>query len=266
VLLNYYTPNKFKLEQFYKQARQTYTDILDRTNKNSPPTVEKTIQIIDNELERTDFTNSEKGAIKKIILVFTVVNPSIGYVQGMINLVYVFYYVLSNSEDLENTKFAEEDAFYLFNNLVSEISNLFVDEFDDQKLGIKYKVNEVFEIIKIKDIELYNALAEKDLIKTMFPLRWILLLFSTEYPIDQTVWLWDKILSDSYRFEILSFCAAAAVILMRKIILAETYDKCLAILQKPSIINPELMFDIADTMRRENRDINEIIKERMKNK
>lgn len=264
VLLNYYSPNKFKLEQFYKQARQSYNDILSKTHKGS--NVKKLTRIINAELERTDFDRAQKASIGRILTAFSVVNPKIGYVQGMLNLVYVLYFVLSNDENVEAAKFAEEDAFYLFNNLISEMSNLFIGEFDNQKHGIRHKVNEVFQIVKATDPELYNALAEKDLIKTMFPLRWILLLFSAEYPVDQTVWLWDKIFSDSYRFELLSYCAAAIIVLMRSILLTETYDKCLAILQKPSVVNPELVFDIADTMRRGGRDINRVIKERMEKK
>jgi len=262
VLLNYYTANKFRSEQFYRQARQAYSDILngmDQENKE----LEKTSQIIVAEVERTDFETTEKQCIARILTVFSIASPGIGYVQGMVNLAHIFYHVLSKDQQLDSAKFAEEDAFYLFNNLVSEMSNLFIDEFDNQKQGIKHKVNEVFDIIKSRDKDLYEALSSKDLLKTMFPLRWVLLLFSTEYPVDQTVWLWDKILSDKYRFEIIVYCAAAVIILMRNAIIKESYEVCLNILQKPSIVSPELMFDIADTMRRDGRDINEIIKERM---
>ena len=59
------------------------------------------------------------------------------------------------------------------------------------------------------------------------------------------------------------YCAAAAIILMRDIIINSEFEECMVILQKPSIISVELLFDIADTMRRENRDINEIIQDRM---
>ena len=51
---------------------------------------------------------------------------------------------------------------------------------------------------------------------------------------------------------------------MRDILIDSEFDECMCILQKPSIISVELLFDIADTMRRENRDINSIIKERIK--
>lgn len=265
ILLNYYSPNKFKQEQFYRQARQTYNDIITKDDKKGDK-AKNMVRVIRSELERTSFKNIERESIERILTVFSIVNPGIGYVQGMISLVYVFYFVLSNDEDVETAKFAEEDAFYLFNNLISEMSSLFIDEFDNQKLGIKDKINEVFDIIKRKDPELYEALAAKDLLRTMFPLKWVLLMFCSEYSIEQTIWLWDKILSDSYRFEILSYCAAAVIILMRQVILTETRDKCLALLQKPSIVKPELMFDIADIMRRDGRDINKIIEEKIKSK
>lgn len=263
VLLNYYPENKFKSESFYRQARQTYNDIINGMDK-SDTKIKKAIKVISAEVERTDYTSTEKQSIERILIVFSVTNPRIGYVQGMVNLAYVFYHVLSKDEHIESSKFAEEDAFYLFNYLISDLSNLFINEFDNDKRGIKDTVNDVFEVIRNRDPELYEALKNKDIFKTMFPLRWILLLFSTEYAVDQTVWLWDRILSDSSRFEIVVYCSAAAIILMRQGIISETYEECLNVLQKPSIISPELMFDIADTMRRDSRDINKIIQERMK--
>lgn len=258
ILLNYYPSNKFKMEQFYRQARQSYNEILSEYDKK-----ESVLHTIKIELERTLFSDTEKASIERILTAFSVTNPGIGYVQGMINLCHIFYYVLSTSKDVETSKFAEEDSFYLFNNLISEMSNLFVGEFDDQKQGIKSKIDEVFGIIKDRDPELYDMMEKKDLIKTMFPLRWILLLFSAEYSIEKTIWLWDKILSDSYRFELLSYCAAAVAILMRNSIFSEEYEGCMEILQNPSIISPELLFDIADIMRRNERDINDVIKERI---
>ena len=90
------------------------------------------------------------------------------------------------------------------------------------------------------------------------------MMFSMEYPTEKVICLWDKILSDAYRYEILLYCSAAAIVLMRDILIDSEFDECMCILQKPSIISVELLFDIADTMRRENRDINSIIKERIK--
>lgn len=261
VFLDYYSINKFKTEQFYKQARQSYNDIL----KNGTVD-EKTTTTLKIELNRTDLKPEHKEVIERILKVFIITNKGIGYVQGMINVINIFYYVLMEDDDLENTKFAEEDAFYLFNNLISEMSSLFLCEYDEQKNGIKYKVNEVFEIIKNKDPALYEIMHKKDLFRTMFPLKWILLLFSTEYEREDVIWLWDKIFSDSYRYELVLYCAASFIIMMRDVIMKEEYDKCMEVLQKPGIVSPETLFHMADLLRREEKNLNGLIKERKWNK
>jgi hypothetical protein len=257
ILLNYFPKNKFTTENFYKQARQSYIDI-----SNQEINLETKNQI-HNELFRNDFNEKEKEIFEKILFVFCTVNPCIGYVQGMEHLLKVIYNVLLKDDDIQNQKFIEEDTFCLFNNLISELSNNFIKESENQNIGIKYKIEQIYEIIKLKDPALYKILKKKKLLETMFPFRWVLMMFSMEYSKEKVAWLWDKILSDSYRFEILLYCAAAAIILMRDVLITEEYEKCVLILQKPSIISPELLFDIADTMRREDEDINEIIKRRI---
>lgn len=269
VLLNYFSPNKFKTEMFYKQARQSYHDILGKVDSKDPKILafRKTIG---SELDRSALVNRDllatasRDSIERILVAFSTINPCIGYVQGMINLAYVFYHVLSLDEEIEESKFAEEDAFYLFNSMVSEMSNLFVGELDDQRKGLKDRISEIFRIVKTKDPVLHEVLVRKELDRSMFPIRWILLLFSAEYDIDETAWLWDKILSDSYRFEMLLYCSAAVIILLRDIIINENFEKCMLVLQKPCLVAPGLMFDIADIMRRDEGDISVIIRERIK--
>lgn len=261
ILLNYFPKNKFTSENFYKQARKLYIDLANEENKIDRLTESK--NIVHLELVRNGFQNKELEMFERILTVFCKVNPCIGYVQGMEHLLNVIYTVLSKDGDIDNLKFLEEDSFCLFNNLISELSNNFIKENEKQNVGIKNRIAQVFEIVKEKDHKLYKALEKKKLLETLFPFRWILMMFCMEYPTDKVVWLWDKILSDAYRFEILLYCAAAAIILMRDIIINSEFEECMVILQKPSIISVELLFDIADTMRRENRDINEIIQDRM---
>lgn len=262
ILLNYFPKNKFTSENFYKQARKSYIDLLKEALEKMQ--LQEARNMINLELTRNGFKGKQHEIFERILTVFCVVNPCIGYVQGMEHLLNVIYSVLSKDEDIDNQKFVEEDSFCLFNNLISDLSNNFIGEKESQNTGIKTKISEVFEIVKKKDIELYNALQNKKLLETLFPFRWVLMMFCMEYPIEKVIWLWDKILSDAYRYEILLYCSAAAIILMRDILINSEFDECMSILQKPSIISVELLFDIADTMRRESRDINSIIKERIK--
>ena len=262
ILLNYFPKNKFTSEYFYKQARKSYIDL---SNQNSDKEQFKEIRkMIHLELVRNGFTGNEQEFFERILTIFCIVNPCVGYVQGMEQLLNIIYTVISTDEDMENQKFIEEDCFCLFYNLISELSNNFIQEKEKQNTGIKNKIFKIFDIIKEKDNELYNILKKKKLLDTLFPFRWVLMMFSMEYPTEKVICLWDKILSDAYRYEILLYCSAAAIVLMRDILIDSEFDECMCILQKPSIISVELLFDIADTMRRENRDINSIIKERIK--
>lgn len=268
ILLNYFSPNKFKTEMFYKQARQSYHDILGKVN-NEDLRVQAFRRTIASELERSALVSKSasaevKGSIERILVAFSTINPCIGYVQGMINLAYVFLHVLLQNEDIEESKFAEEDAFYLFNSMVSEMSNLFVGELDDQQRGLKDKIAEIFRIVKDKDPVLHESLVKKGLDASMFPIRWILLLFSGEYGIDDVAWLWDKILSDAYRFEMLLYCSAAVIVLLRDIIINESFEKCMQTLQKPCLAAPDLVFGIADVMRRGEEDMGAVIRERVR--
>lgn len=270
VLLNYFSPNKFKSESFYRLSRQTYADIQKSSLKNKGNT-EEILDLIQKDLDRTFLLNKETEnsleaytePIKRILLTFSLTNSSIGYVQGMINLILPIYYVMDQSKDIEDSKFAEEDTFFLFNNLMSEIGDNFINQMDNSSYGLRNQIGIVFDLIKERDQVLYDELKKKNLLTSGFPLKWILLLFSNEFKMNDVLWLWDRIFSDSYRFEILSYCCAAAIILLRNIILTESFERCMEVLQNPSIIDVEVMFDIADVMRRERHDIIKLINKRV---
>lgn len=262
ILLNYFPQNKFTTESFYKQARESYKKIVEE-KFNDPLYSDIKVQVT-SELERSSLSKDEKSTFLRILVVFCILNPSLGYVQGMENLVRVLFHVISTDCDISSTVFAEEDTFCMFNNLVSENANNFIQEFDDQKNGVKETIKKMFYIIKEKDRKLYDVLSSKKITETIFPLRWILFMYSLEYPIEKVVWLWDKILSDAYRFELLTYLAAASVILMRDVLLKEEFENCMTVLQTPSVIPVEVLFDIADAMRREKKDAVQIISERFK--
>lgn len=265
LLLNYYPENKYLHEKFYSNARNSYLVILSDTRIDGEK-LKSAKNIIRSEIDRSPVFKDKKDrdAIERILLSFSVINPGIGYVQGMINIANVIYSVMLDDENLENLKFAEEDAFQLFNSLISEMSTLFMSEYDQQNKGLLDRVNEIFEIIKIRDPELYDALVKKELNKVMFPVRWILLLFSAEYENEDIYWIWDKILSDSYRFELVTYLSASVIILMRDLLLVESFETCVIMLQKPHLVSPKLLFDIADLLRRDNREATVILDERLK--
>ena len=125
-------------------------------------------------------------------------------------------------------------------------------------------MNLILKIIKSKDPILYESLKEKELLDTPFTFKWYTLLFSGDLPLENIVKLWDRLLSDTYRFEILEYCCASCIILMRNAIINGSTEKALEAIQNISILNVELLFDIADMLRRNDEGVFKILESSVK--
>ncbi|KAI4292641.1 TBC1 domain family member 13 [Pancytospora philotis] len=269
VLLNYYSTNQFKHEQYYRASRESYHEMQSRVDLGSAEAAD-ILKMINSDLPRTPALQEQisagqdyTDAITRILTLFSITNKDIGYVQGSINLLLPLYHVLVQNKNLEDSRFAEEDAFFLFNNLMSEIGPHLSAQHDKLADGVNARVEAVLGLLKERDPALHSELVKKDLINAGFMLRWVMLLFSAEFSLDTVVWLWDRLLSDAYRFEMLDYCCVSALVLLRDVLLTESFEKCMAVLQNLSIIDAEVLFHIADVMRRDgDRDIVKHISER----
>ncbi|KAI5169624.1 TBC1 domain family member 13 [Pancytospora epiphaga] len=269
VLLNYYSQNQFKSEQFYRMSRQSYHEMVKNQNSGENGH-EDTLKAINMDLSRTLMLQEQQikagvsyeEPIRRILSLYAGTNKDIGYVQGMINIVLVIYHVLVQSEDVEDVKYAEEDCFFMFNNLMSEIGSNFSQLCDDMPCGVTSQMEGIYEIVKERDPVLYDVMVTKNIVGSGLGMRWVLLLFSGEFSIDSTIWLWDRLFSDSYRFEMLGYCGASAIILMRNIIIKASFEKCMETFQSISMVDEQVMFYIADVMRREKCNIVEVIEKK----
>lgn len=263
VILEYYSKNKFKSEMYYLKARKAYTEIEIETK-------DEYIDLIEKDLLRSKclLSNSEHSeyskSIKNILLKFATTNSSIGYVQGMIEIVVPIYHVMISSKDLDTQKYAEEDTFYIFNNLMSEINDCFVRTCDNHEDGIKGRIEKIYDIVLEKDFDLYSDMLSKGLINTDFPIKWILQMFSTIFNLEDCLWLWDKIFSDSSRFEILNYLCAGIILLLKDVIMTNNFDSCMELLQNPSFLDVKVLFNVSDELRRSSKQYEEIFLELQK--
>ncbi|EJW03009.1 hypothetical protein EDEG_02591 [Edhazardia aedis USNM 41457] len=278
LFLNYHIKNKFKNDQLIKEKRKVYKEYLNKAIESlcSEPSIDK---VLSNDVDRTivnplvtvvkneesrhcyfldslmKYNNRKslhRDAIKRILLTYKVTNSGIGYVQGMNWVVLPIYYVFATSECVEDVKYAEEDTYFCFFNLMTEIGENFVDKFDyDLKLGIRNKIRDVFVKLKYFDPKLYLHIKKIGLMDNLFPFKWIALLFAQDFKIHEIVYLWDRFLSDCNRFEIVIFCCVAVLIKLRKFLMANDHDICMEKLQRNDKINPEEMFVLADELRRQ---------------
>lgn len=269
VLLFHYSPNKFKTEVFMQEKQASYLEyckFADEKVSRDP----EIMLVIEDDMNRTTLfpilngTKTEcrfldktvivegnetthRQIIKKILTTFKVTNPAIEYVQGMNMLILIIYYVFSTSS---NTTFIESDVFYCFLALVSEVGDYFVENMDDKYSGISQKLDRVIDIVKLFDPELYKNMESKKLTDNIFHFRWVFLSFAQEFPIDEVVWLWDRLLSDNTRFEMVLYCAAAKILLLKKKILVSDFGSCMQLFQNNEDVDVHSMFYKADEMRR----------------
>ncbi|KCZ77491.1 hypothetical protein H311_01498, partial [Anncaliia algerae PRA109] len=268
IFLYHFSDNKFKSELFYKDRRNSYKQyklqaikskevncfvddvIVEDVNRTFlfPDEQRSSCKFLDSKFVNDEKCLSHREIIKEILLVFKVTNPAIDYVQGMNILITIIYYVFSYSADISSV---ESDTFFCFVNLISEIGDYFVERMDDKYGGIGQKLNRVIDIVKEFDIDLYNNMKSKKLTDNIFHFRWVMLSFAQEYPIDDVVWLWDKLLADTTRYELVLYCAAAKIILLKNKIMKNDFSNCMNILQNGNEIDVKSMFYKADEMRRE---------------
>lgn len=272
VFLEYYSKNKFRTEMFLRSRRRSYA--LYASEAENACGREKWYKVIENDVSRTflkprsehrgpggarycEFLDTmsvnpgetHRHVVERILKCYAVTNSSVGYVQGMALVLAVVYYVLDGSKDEEDRRHCEEDSFFCFHSLMVEIGDNFMEDLDHGG-GIAYKMSRVMEIVKEADGKLYKAMESKGLVQGGFHMKWILLMFVSCFGIEDVLWLWDRLLSDRRRFEMVLYCCASMIVMMRSTILQEGFDACMELLQEPPVVDVKTMFNVAECLRR----------------
>ncbi|KAM3187873.1 hypothetical protein ACTXT7_001469 [Hymenolepis weldensis] len=126
--------------------------------------------------------------------------------------------------------FAEHDAFFCFNNLMAEIQSVFNRNFD-QEFGIGSKMETMVRLLGEFDAELLQNLNSLHLEPAHFAFRWITLLLAREFLLPDVLILWDSILADKHRFDLLLYICCSMLILIRKELLTCDFSEAVRLLQ-----------------------------------
>lgn len=165
--------------------------------------------------------------VQRILFLYAKLNPGLGYVQGMNEIIGPIYYVLASDPSADNrrkfcvsclhkdcfhrlidfclsfSEYAEADSFFCFTALMGEIRDFFIKTLDESEGGIKQKMNQLSSMLKEKDAEVWHRLDEQNLYPQYYSFRWLTLILSQEFPLPEVVRLWDSIFSDENRFDFL---------------------------------------------------------------
>ncbi|SAM00124.1 hypothetical protein [Absidia glauca] len=127
--------------------------------------------------------------IERLLFMYAKLNPGIGYVQGMNELLAPIYYVFANdtSPGLAGQVHAEADTFFVFTILMGDVRDHFVRSLDqDAGSGILGTMHRLQQRVAWYDKALWRDLQRKDVKEPYYAFRTLLLipLISTQnYPI-----------------------------------------------------------------------------------
>ncbi len=130
-------------------------------------------------------------------------------------------------EDDPFSEYFESDLFFCFTMLMAEIRDGFLRAMDNEPTGINGKIR-IFSQLMLKiDPELYYHLQDQNVNFQFFSLRWLMLLLSQEFSIENVIRLWDTLLADQERFLFLNFVCVAMVQVKRDMIINGDFTDCM---------------------------------------
>ncbi|KAF4666113.1 hypothetical protein FOL47_004272 [Perkinsus chesapeaki] len=206
----------------------------------------------------------------RVLFVYATLNPGLGYVQGMHELLAVMYLLfcqdplLGGDQSSRATELAEADAFYCLTNLMSQHHrDVFLKQLDRSDTGIAGTLQRFDAVLWVVDREVYVHMAEEQVSVDNFAFRWFTLLLSQEFEYLPDVWrLWDCILTDLYRRQarvsnprkaghvaIINYICAAMIELVRPVLLAGDFSVILRTLQNYPPFEVEQIIQLALQLR-----------------
>ena len=241
LVLNCYTPNK---QSWEATDQQLHKDYLSFYNDYFPPESEQQatdknedqllLYEIDKDVKRlfpkSSFFIDEKNreCIRHILYIQTKFNKTYQYIQGMNDICGVLFYVFSLTASRAH---AESTTYYCFAFLMTRINDWYSSKCDMSSKGIHATLRRVDAILKLKEPQVYNHLMKLNITNVLYSFRWVTLLFSQEFPIDDVLSIWDVILVDHTNDFVCCFCVSM-VCEIKKQLLVSDFSDCLKLLQK----------------------------------
>lgn len=203
-----------------------------------------------------------KDMLTRTLFVWAFKHPTCGYVQGINDLAATFMYIfLAEEVDFNLRQSLDEDeetdldynAYEITLDQVAllkdeQIQNIEADTFNclenflatlqenytDKQPGVHKIMKKVEQVVKKKDIDLFNILTEIDYTPDKFVYRWVNNVLSREFSLQQLIMIWDTILAEEQDVSTyLSYVCAALLLMLADDIkaLTETPDEIIMFIQ-----------------------------------
>ncbi|CAG8519841.1 3228_t:CDS:2 [Ambispora gerdemannii] len=197
-------------------------------------------------------------AIERILFIYAKLNPGIGYVQGMNEILGPIYYTMANDGDEEGKAHAEADSFFVFTLLMADIRDHFVRSLDhDDTTGIGATMTKMNRRLRAFAFDLWEDLEEKSLHPPYYSFRWLTVMCAQEFALPDVIRVWDSVFADhdadigtsSNRFEFLIDFCCAMIICVKDELLKGVFEDNIKLLQHYPIQDPGIVLQKAYQLR-----------------
>lgn len=184
--------------------------------------------------------------IERILFVYAKLNPGIGYVQGMNEILGPLYYVMASNPDEEWRKHAEADTYWCYMMLLTDFRDNFVKSLDDSDMGIGATLARLERIVKVHDPPVQEDLERKGIKPMFYAFRWCTCLLSQEFALPDIIRLYDSLFAKQDRKEYLLYMCTAMLLLVRDDVLKGGFADCVKLLQHLPPMEPHEILMKAD--------------------
>ncbi|KAJ1443891.1 Rab-GTPase-TBC domain [Sesbania bispinosa] len=217
------------------------------------------VEQIDRDLQRThpdkpffsgetSLSRKNREAMKNILLLFAKLNPAIGYVQGMNEVLAPLYYVFSADTDKQNAANAEADSFSCFVRILGDSVDHFCEQLDNSSSGILATLSRLSDLLKVNDEQLWRHLEFTTKVKPQFyAFRWITLLLTQEFKFESILRIWDTLLSNPFGVQdmLLRICCAMLLCVKSRLLSGDFVGNLKLLQHYPDDINVEYLLQVA---------------------
>lgn len=159
-----------------------------------------------------------KKLVTDILTVYCQKNKELSYRQGMHEILAIIIYVVTKEYKNKNLNLfdqhhIEHDSYHIFSELMKILKDWFIVK-DDKKSELLIKLENMMNLLKECNLEIYDILSNNKIEPQLFALRWYRLLFSREFKLNDIMVIWDRILHSYYTRKSMKFTDCFAICLI----------------------------------------------------
>jgi len=232
-----------------KQNRQSDTSLWDDINKDAKRTrsgmdffqkvTSFPLKKVYNKENKENFEKEiHMETLSRILFIYGKTHPHIGYVQGMNEILAPIYYCFSQDQNPYFLGNAEADSYFCFSRLMIDLQGSFLEKFDDTNGGIQQRIQYLNNTLQRTDRKLWEYLEKYNVSPQYYSLRWLMLLLTQEFEMNEVLQLWDILFSHPKKLIYLNYICLAMIQRVRgKLLVTEDFAGIMELLQENTTEN-----------------------------